>query len=358
AARDYNPMYGLANSAETTALTWLYFGDAAFVPYPHVLRKPFLHWNATLHFALSNYKMPDIIKRIATDRDQAFVHREFMKKNPMEPKEYCYISPTYGMASIVGENGKIVPDVTRWKVQWVTKNKEEEPSVFFLKHPHDTDEWLKWRGASPAEQVIQYKNVLLAVYKIDEDKKPFIDGPFTPASFELLKQKDGWFFIHTGSCLLAVKAVNGLEMTDEKRVTDNHGIVQELGVLKSEGRRNGLIVQTASLDDYESGNVEESLNKFISDVLKKTKVNASGINSDNPQLTYRSLSGDLIEIAFDKFKRVNGKNLDLENWPLLGNPWMHQEIKGHILVLQHNGKKRVYDFEKWTVEDSNIYSEK
>ncbi len=213
AARDYNPLYGLSNSAESTAVTWLEFGDAPQIPNPHVFQ-PYRHWKAALHFAVSAYRVPDILTRIATDRKQAFVHREFMKKNPIHPKEYCYVTPTYGVASIIGENGKMVPNITRWKVQWIADDAEKEPSVFFMKHPYEKDNWEEWRGASPAEQVVQHEAALVAVYNIPDDGKPFIEAPFVAKSYVEQVWKEGWLFVHTGSSLLAVKAINGMEITD------------------------------------------------------------------------------------------------------------------------------------------------
>jgi len=345
-ARDYNPMYGLANSAESTALTWLYFGDAALVPNPHV-HQTFLHWKAALHFALSDYELPDIIKRIATDRHQSFIHREFMKKNPMEPKEYCYITPTYGMASIVGENGRIVPDATRWKVQWVAESKEKEPSVFFLKHPYGDNDWRAWRGASPAEQVLQCKDALIAVYRMEDGDKGFIDGPFPSSSFKVIKHEENWLFLHSGNCLIATYAAKGFSISDEERLRDGSEITYKS--LKSNGRKNGLIVQTASVGSYKSKSPEAELKLFKQDILSKTKIDTSGIDADKPRLKYKSLSGNWLEIEFNNFKKINGKILDLENWPLLENPWMHQEIGGK-LILKHNNEERVYDFANWTVK--------
>lgn len=348
AARDYNPLYGLANSAETTALTWLFFGDAPQIPYAHVYQ-PYRHWKATLHFAVSNYKIPDIIYRIATDRDQAFVHREYMAKNPMQPKEYSYLTPSYGMASTIGENGKIVPDFTRWKVQWVAKKNTQEPSAFFMKHPYGENKWQEWRGASPAEQVMQYKDALLAVYNMEDDQMDFIEGPFCKGSFQAIKTENDWLFLHTGTCLLALKAVNGLNISDEKRGNEIHGIEVDCNVLKSKGRKNGLIVQAAPVENYKAANAEKTLSQFRQDVITKTEMDTTGIDARNPRLRYRSLSGDWLEIEFNNFKKVNGEEIDLENWPLLGNPWMHQEVNGKKLVLEHGGEKRVYDFEKWEV---------
>lgn len=346
-ARDHNPLFGLAISAESTALTWLMFGDATQVANPHT-SQPYRHWKATLHFAVSDYRIPDILQRIATDRDQPHVHKEFMAKNPMLPKEYCYINSTYGMASILNDEGNIVPDMTRWKVQWVANEPNKEPSVFLMKHPNLENNWKNWQGASPSEQVLQHEDALIAVYKIGNGEKNFIEGPFIEDVYEKFVRKNDWMFMHTGANLLAVKAINGLELTEEKRPLSNFPELN-IQVLKSYGERNGLIVQTADLKNYKAESVEETLNKFIEAVLKTVTIDTSGIRNENPKLVYKSLSGDLLEIEFDNYKKVNGKALQFENWPLLGNPWMHQDYKGNNLVLEHSGEKWIYDFKNWEV---------
>lgn len=361
AARDYNPLYGLNWSAETTALTWLFFGDAPQVPFPHVYQ-PFRHWKAALHFAVSDFRLPDIITRIATDRDQPFIHKEFMAKNPLLPKQYCYLNQNYGMASILNEEGRIVPDITRWKLQWVANIPEKEPSTFFMKHPEynekakDAEKWKSWRGASIAEQVLQHENALVAVYKIEPPQQAFIDGPFASECFETYKSIQGWIFVHTGTCLFGVKAVNGLAIKQEKRsLSQSHGGKHPIRVLESQGQRNGLIVQVAPLDEYKGSDPAASLDLFIQDVLEKTRIDTTHINTKHPTLSYTSLQGDKLEIAFDQFKKVNGEKLKFDNWPLLGNPWMHQDYRGERLVLQHGGEKRIYDFTRWQVLSENAH---
>lgn len=348
AARDYNPLFGLHVTAESTALTWLLFGDAPQIPNPHIYQ-PYRHWKATLHFAVSDYRVPDILIRIATDRDNPFVHKEYMAKNPMHPKEYCYVHFNYGMASILNENTQnIPPDMTRWKVQWVADHPNKEPSVFLMKHPNEENKWENWRGASSAEQVIQHEDALIGVYNIEDGKKPFIEGPFRKEIYEVVESRAGWMFLHTGSNLLAVKAINGLEFTHQKRPVRHFDSEMEVEVLRSYGNRNGLIVQTAPLNKYRAKNAKLTMEKFINDVLEKTTIDAE-IDAEIPTLAYKTLSGDLLEIAFNNYKRVNGKTLEFNTWPLLGNPWMHQDIHGKRLVLEHGGEKLVYDFENWEI---------
>jgi hypothetical protein len=249
----------------------------------------------------------------------------------------------------LGENGKIVPDATRWKVQWVVKSKEEEPSVFFLKHPYGDNNWRAWRGASPAEQVLQYQDALIAVYRMGDEDKDFIDGPFSDSSYKVIVQKEDWLFLHAGNCLIAAYAAKGFSISDEARLGDSHGFEKNYKSLKSTGKKNGLIVQTASVESYKSNSPETELKLFMHDILSKTKIDTSGIDADQPRLKYKSLSGNWLEIEFDNFKKIDGKILDLENWPLLENPWIRQDIGGK-LILKHNNEERIYDFENWTVK--------
>jgi hypothetical protein len=221
-----------------------------------------------------------------------------------------------------------------------------------MKHPYEENDWKEWRGASPAEQVLQHENALIAVYKIGEDQKDYIEGPFREEVFEAVMEKKGWIFMHTGSNLIAVKAINGLEFTGEKRSVEHHPEIQ-VELLKSYGSRNGLIIQTASLEGYKKNNAEESLKLFMSDVLVNTGIDSSGINREYPALTYKSLSGNQLAIKFDHYKKVNGEQLNFTNWPLLGNPWMHQKYKGDSLILEHAGEKRIYDFEEWEIIQSS-----
>ena len=367
AARDYDPLFGLERSAETTALTWLAFGDAPFAPEPNV-DQPLRHWKATLHFAASEeYRVPQVLRQIATDRDEPFVHREYMVRNPMHPHEYSYIAPRYGVASIVGEGENIPPDMTRWKVQWVPEKRSDEPSTFLMKHPEPgTDTWRAWRGASPAERVLQHRGTLLAVYRIAEGWKPFIEGPVSEGSYEAVRhdREHGWLFLHAGPVLLAVKATDGLRFSGER------GGVR---LLRSDGRRNGLIVETASVGRYGGSDAEDELARFRQAILRRTTVDAAGVSRDRPRLRYISLRGDTLAITHGGERAVNGEAITFSGWPLLDDPWIHQDVgasamhrvfpmdkdpwKQHdtgaaILRLEHGDRRRVYNFETWTVRST------
>ncbi|MBD3274554.1 MAG: hypothetical protein GF372_04550 [Candidatus Marinimicrobia bacterium] len=350
-ARDYDPVFGVYRSAESSTPIWLYFNDNPNPPYPHVHQK-FRHWKAAVHFAVADYRAPGILTRIATERDEPFIHKEYMYRNPMNPREYSYITSEYGIASIMHRSDRIPPDMTRWKVQWVPETYESEPSAFFMKHPKpDEEDWEQWRGASEAEEVLQHEQTLLAVYNIQEDWAPFIDGPVRQEVMTGLDSQDGWYFFHTGSALIATKAVNGLTLTDEVRMGDIvHGTEIEMNVLRSDGRKNGLVVETAGVAEYPATSAEDALQHFKEDILEKTHLDASGIDAENPGLVFVNLAGDTLDIQFGTYRRVNGRDIDFTDWPMLENPWMQQELREGILELKHDGEGRVYNFNNWTVK--------
>ena len=70
-----------------------------------------------------------------------------------------------------------------------------------------------------------------------------------------------------------------------------------------------------------------------------------------PSLAYASIDGTTMIITFNGPRLVNGVDqVQLQkSWPLLNNPWMHQDYNDDILKIQHGGRTRTYDFKQWTV---------
>ena len=362
-ARDKGPLYGLELSAETTPTMWMYFSDAPFVPSPES-NQPMRHWWMATHFALSDYELPPIFREIATDRDAPYTHRELMAGNPISPREANYVASGYGLAAVQrADNQNVVGNETRWMLQWVAEDRREEPTAFLMKHPTPEEEsWKEWGGASPHERTLQYQGDLVEVFDIPEGSKhPFIDGPYNADAYEATKQQDGWWFFHGGPVLFGVWADNGLRRTDETRVTrygkrKKDSTAFRVDVLRSDGRKNALVVETASPDRFAAGSAEATLDAFAEAVLSGTegggagRIDASGVDHEQPALSYVTLDGDTLAIEYDQYRRVNGEGLDFEDWPLLDDPWMHQDLRGRYLRLEHGGEERVYDFEEWTVE--------
>jgi len=73
-----------------------------------------------------------------------------------------------------------------------------------------------------------------------------------------------------------------------------------------------------------------------------------------PRLRYTSLLGDVLEVTHwplgeqtgDEHK-INGRVVDYRAFPLMGNPWVHQEAGAPRLTLRDEEETVVYDFDAW-----------
>ena len=195
---------------------------------------------------------------------------------------------------------------------------------------------------------------MIAIYNIPDGEKEVIDGPFNNEAFNQVIEDNGWLFIHANTCLIEVLALKGLKIKNEIRVPHKyHGEKPGLNVLESRGKKNGLVVQTAAVEDYKSDTSAEELKRFISDVKNKTEIDSSEIAFEKPRLKFKTLTGDWLDIQFDIHKKINGKDIDLTNWPIIKNTWIYQMRNRKKMVINFNKSKLIYDFENWEILSGN-----
>lgn len=352
--RDYEGMSPSLGAAGSIA-AWLYLGGEEL---PRLLQNSVSYPEGFYAVvpALSPYRMPEILKRIAEDRSRPYVHLESHDQhptnklnNPYGYRKTSYITEHYGVASQFDGKGTLgwSDQLRRWFVRWES---EHPYSTFFMTHPKRGG---INSGATPYEQVLQKDGTILAVYDIPSgDPYPYVNGPFSSAILKLQEDPSGWIFGHGGSAMLAVKPLQPYSWTEESIGT------LRIPVLRSAALKNGVIVETADPAAYRSAEDEglsgperlgKELQRFAEAVKTKTAVNASGLDSANPSFTYTSLAGDTLGIAYNGDRTVNGTAVDYTAWPLLGDPFMQQETGGHVLTLRHGGETAAYDFSRWTV---------
>lgn len=394
-SRDYFPTNTFTNATAGTTAAWLYFGGRApdfSTGEPHY----------SVINALSAYRVPGIIARVAWDRSVPFEHREThdviqadeMANDNHETRElegwvrkikgygyisragvrkYTYMTPDFAIGSMTdGNQGDVVwsGQLRRWSLDWVS---DRPDSALFFNHPfpdfgHAEEQYVnKWQGSSPYEQVVQHKGALIAVYNIPagetykygprnpfpSDRDPYIDGFFSrTAILECIEDPTGWIFAHGGSVLIAIKPLKPYRWLLEE---DGHRR------LRSEGLKNGVIVEAASPVDYSSEDdvklvdhdkVQAELRRFSEAVLNQTQVDASALDSAMPAVTYMALTGDIVHITYDGERSVNGEEIRYDQWPLLGNPFMHSAIDSGVMALSHQGQTAVWDYTEWTVNES------
>jgi hypothetical protein len=61
-----------------------------------------------------------------------------------------------------------------------------------------------------------------------------------------------------------------------------------------------------------------------------------------------------LQITYDGDRIVNGVTLTYEDWPVIGNPFVHAPLGAGRLTLRYGAFRRVLDFNTWCVEEGLI----
>lgn len=122
-----------------------------------------------------------------------------------------------------------------------------------------------------------------------------------------------------------------------------------------EARTNAWVLETSERKPFAGGGVDAELESFMQAVLMSVKVDTSQMSASKPLLRVTTLKGDQMECVYLKHQepykgenKINGKPIDYAAWPMLDNPWVHQEIGQGILTLTHGDKRVTYDFNRLT----------
>jgi hypothetical protein len=304
--------------------------------------------------ALTSYRIPEIIRQIASDRTRAYVHKESHDMTPFSQlnypwgfRKYTYINKTYGLASqwdglSLGWSGQM----RRWKLVWES---EAPASTFFLTHPcYYEGSAERLFGATPREQVLQHKGTLLAMYKIESGEPyPYVTGVVPVDAIRQIKEdKSGWIFFDGGSVLFAIKFFHPYIWSEEKEF---RGVIHK--ILRCDQRSTAVVVETALPEAYPASGGKTSLELFERDILNKTGLDYIVRDVEYREAVYKSLHGDTLKIVYNYGRFINGEQVDYDNWSLYSNSWMEQSVNGRFLYVTYDNKFRIYDFQNWTVTD-------
>jgi hypothetical protein len=192
----------------------------------------------------------------------------------------------------------------------------------------------KWSGGSPYEQVVQHGGALVALYDVPEGTRfEHMNGFISRDLSAFEEDASGWIFMQGGETLIAVYSLAPYELVPaaegDRRLVGN-------------GRRNGVVVQTAALDDY------GSLSSFRSAVLRLPMTTTL---LPRPRVDFRTLSGDHLVTEYGAGYSVNGEAVDYEAWPLFGGPFLTADVGSRKLDIHYGPHHRVLDFETLTTTE-------
>lgn len=357
-SRDYpediiNPL-----GAPSTMWAWLYFGKPEFEQWEEARFRPRNRggWE-TAFGALGSYRLPPMIRSIATDRSEPYVHTETKRvrnvirlgteKNPPVYK-YTYVTSDYILGSLHGGILQPIQQHT-WDVTFASGRPN---NTIFTLHPYASGKELamffpeeikfladevdryhlvytspdKWNSSSPYERTFQHRNTLIVLYNIKEgEMHPHIDG-FFPKNLDERMESAGWILCRAGKVYVALHPVRRGQWIEE---TVNWR-------WRSHQLKNGVIVEVGS--EREDGSWEAFRTS-----LATTRLDTSAFNT-TLSLSYRNRQGVDLRFSFDGTRMVNGKEIHLTDYGFFEGPFLQSERGSGRITMRYKGRSRTLDF--------------
>lgn len=367
-SRDYpediiNPL-----GAPSTMWAWLYFGEPRFEQWEETRFRPRNRggWEAVFG-ALSSYRLPQIIRNIATDRSEPYVHTETKRvrnvirfgkeKNPPAYK-YTYVTKDYVLGSLQGGILQPIQQHT-WDVTVPTGRPN---NTIFTLHPYYSGNELgmffpeelkflsdevdryhkvytnpgKWNSSSPFEQTFQYRNTLLVLYKLEKGvMQPHIDGFFPKNLDERFVHSKGWMFCRLRDTYVGLYFIKPGEWTEESVNWR----------WRSPSVKNGVIVEVGSASE------DESFQSFQNKVLS-AKIDLKGFDKAT-SIRYVNRHGVEMRFSFDGPRILNGKQINLNDYQFFDGPFVQSKRQSGIITIRYKNQTRVLDFNKATIQESH-----
>jgi hypothetical protein len=365
-SRDYpadiiNPL-----GAQTTRISWLYFGEPNRETWEEANFLPRVRasWESVLG-ALSTYRMPDIIKSIATDRSVPYVHREHKRvrnvirfADELNPPvyKYTYMTADFVLGSLHG--GVLEPfQQHTWDVTFVS---DKPNNTIFTMHPYysnrqlgmffpeelnvltqDVDRYKivytspdKWNSSSPYEQTFQHKNVIIVLYNIAPGAThSHIDGFFPKTLDARSVDSTGWIFCRGGKAAIALYPLKPYVWIDEEKDWR----------LRSFDLKNGVVVEVASVQT--TGEYENFVHR-----MRSQRILAADFERALT-VSYTSLDRDTLTFTYDGSRTLNGTAVDLTKTKLYDGPFMSAEVGSRIIQLRYGNRVRVLDFQTGKISE-------
>ena len=260
--------------------SWLLFNNCPAPGYS---------WGSYFALVADHYALPEVIYRIANDRDGPYLSRELKRtrhrwrnsarRNPPVYKT-TYVTRDYAVGSDQG--GLLQPlQHHSWDLTWAVDDPRGVHNTIFSIHPHYSSEemqmyftempdWMpdavvfqgkpsynkeyKLLGGSKYEQVFQDLDTIIALYNIPPGTNfEHINGFFSKDLSRLEEDESGWIFVQGGEAAIAYYPLAPYEWRDViqlDRKLNEH--VTEDKRLYSPHRRNGTILQAASASEFQS----------------------------------------------------------------------------------------------------------
>jgi hypothetical protein len=232
----------------------------------------------------SGYDPPPILEAIAHDAPAEMWSRERHAPPDAQPTEMdLYKTPDYLVASLRSFSPT---DHADWRVTFGPE------AVVFANHPASSSESDSrapgyWVGNARAPRVAQWKDVLIAMHRLDNDDVfGFTHAYFPCFAFDEYVLRDGWAFGRVGEGYLAITNSRGLVLTSEGR----HAFRE----LRAFGAAQTWLVQLGRTA------LDGDFTEFRAKVLTR------GLEFDGELVRWTTLRGDVLSFGWSSAFSVNG----------------------------------------------------
>lgn len=368
--------------ALSSYFSWQCFGNTA--PPPNY--GGFGVWFAV---AAANYDVPEVIHRLALDRDHDFLQRDLKRSRrrwrysdvQMAPVyKTNYMRRDYAVGSYQGGMSDPI-QAHVWDVTWAVPDPRGVHNTMFSAHPYASAQVLqtyftelpdhmmellssqgkpsydvpdKILGGSPYERVFQDLDTVIALYDIPAGTRyPRVNGFFSKDLVDVTEDESGWIFARGGNAYLAYRplaAFHWENLLGYKQLPSTSGYKWERvdkgdagdKLLVSPHLKNGTIVQAASASEFKDFAAFQAAIRALPLEFRLEPV---------PAVKMKTLRGREVAFTFGQAPRVDGREVDYAQWKLFEGPHLNAEKGSRKLAITHGKLERVLDFNTLTITD-------
>ncbi|HUG11613.1 MAG TPA: hypothetical protein VMM36_11395 [Opitutaceae bacterium] len=347
-------------------------------------------WGIFFAVVADNYVLPEVIHRIAADRDEPFLQRDLKRtrrrwrySDELMPLVYKtnYLTRDYAVGSTQG--GMITDPIQAhvWDVTWSVPDPRGVHNTIYSLHPLSSGKVMQMYftelpdhmiealasqgkpsygvpdtilGSSPYEQVFQDLDAVIALYNIPEGADfPRVNGFFSKDLAEVTIDDSGWIFARGGEAFLAYRPLAPYEWQPRlgyRQLSSKSGYkwdrvnLGEKGdkLLVSPHLKNGTIVQAASADEFADFAAFQSAIRALPLEFSLEPV---------PSVKFTTLRGKSVAFTYGETPAVDGVAVDYNKWKLFEGPHLNAERGSRNLTITHGRLERVLDFNTLTITD-------
>lgn len=346
----------------STFFAWLFFNNTP---------RPRDSWGIYFAVTAQAYPLPEILVKIATDRDGPYLSRERKRTRErwrhseerfMDVYKTTFVTKDYAIGS---DQGGLLQPIQQhsWDVTWALEDPRGKHNTMFSIHPYWSEKEMQmyfaeypdfmpasvtkqgkptymagdtFLGGSEYERVLQHKDTIIALYDIAPDAPHHhINGFFSKDLDSMVEDPSGWIFAEAGRVYLAYRPLQDYQWDSLEGGGRR---------LVSPGLKNGTILQAASVDDFQS----------FSAFQERIRSGALEVDLDALQVSLTTWRGDRVVADHSGSLVVNGTRVIYNAWPLFDSPYLKAEVNSRMLEMRHGSQRRVLDFNRLEIRDRVI----